>query len=119
MHYLKSSIWRALLAALVIAMVTPMVTQAQAPATEYGMVRWPGGDMYSDPSFSSTSIGSVSRGEKVEFLARDGIWWKVRYQGKEGWMNRILIEKLDNAGQLGAGLPRRNVNANNAGVLLV
>ena len=96
MHYLKSSIWRALLAALVIAMVTPMVTQAQAPATEYGMVRWPGGDMYSEPSFSSTSIGSVSRGEKVEFLARDGIWWKVRYQGKEGWMNRILIEKLDN-----------------------
>ncbi|KAK6032407.1 caspase domain protein [Ostertagia ostertagi] len=52
--------------------------------------------MYSEASFSSTSLGSVSRGEKVEFLARDGIWWKVRYQGKEGWMNRIVIEKIDN-----------------------
>lgn len=96
MHYLESSAWRCLLAALVIAMAVPVLTQAQAPATEYGLVRWPGGDMYSEASFSSRSLGPVSRGEKVEFLARDGIWWKVRYQGKEGWMNRIVIEKIDN-----------------------
>ncbi len=96
MQYLKSSTWRGLLAALVITVAVPVLTQAQAPAKEYGTVRWPGGDMYSEASFSSTSLGSVSRGEKVEFLARDGIWWKVRYQGKEGWMNRIVIEKTDN-----------------------
>lgn len=96
MQYLETFIWRGLLAALVIATTLPVVAQAQSPAAEYGMVRWPGGDMYSEASFSSTSIGSVSRGEKVEFLSRDGIWWKVRHQGKEGWMNRIVIEKLDN-----------------------
>lgn len=96
MQFLKSFNGRGLLAALVIALATPLATQAQSPTAEYGMVRWPGGDMYSEASFSSTSIGSVSRGEKVEFLSRDGIWWKVRHQGKEGWMNRIVIEKLDN-----------------------
>ncbi len=96
MQYLKSFTSRSLLAALLIAMAVPLFSQAQAPATEYGLVRWPGGDMYSEASFSSTSLGSVSRGEKVEFLARDGIWWKVRHQGKEGWMNRIVIEKIDN-----------------------
>ena len=86
---------RSLVAAIVIALTVPVFSQPQAPATEYGMVRWPGGDLYNEASFSASSIGSVSRGEKVEFLARDGLWWKVRHQGKEGWMNRILIERID------------------------
>jgi hypothetical protein len=95
MQSLKSFNSRGLLAALVITLAVPVFSQAQAPATEYGTVRWPGGDLYSEATFSSNSLGSVSRGEKVEFLARDGLWWKVRHQGKEGWMNRILIEKID------------------------
>lgn len=105
MQYLKSFTLRSLLAAFVMAMSVPMIAQAQAPTAEYGMVRWPGGDMYSEASFSSSSLGSVPRGEKVEFLARDGIWWKVRYQGKEGWMNRIVIEKIDNPAPPAAATP--------------
>ena len=90
MQYLKSVGARSLLAAIVITLAVPVFSQSQEPATEYGMVRWPGGELYSEASFSAKSIGSVSRGERVDFLARDGLWWKVRYQGKEGWMNRIL-----------------------------
>lgn len=95
MQYLKSVGARSLLAAIVITLAVPVFSQSQEPTTEYGTVRWPGGELYSEASFSAKSIGSVSRGERVDFLARDGLWWKVRYQGKEGWMNRILIEKMD------------------------
>lgn len=91
-HPLLHALRRAAITAFFLSLALPALAQDQG---QYGMVRWPGGDMYTDANFSSASMGPVPRGEKVEFLQRDGIWWKVRWQGKEGWMNRIVIEKID------------------------
>jgi hypothetical protein len=100
MKAIKTTSQRLALAALLWAAALPALAQ-----TQYGLVRWPGGEMYTEPSFSSATVGSVPRGEKVEFLQRDNIWWKVRWSGKEGWMNRILVEKLDAPGAAPVAAP--------------
>ena len=85
----KYATFRAVLVSVLLALSLPVLAQ-----TEYGLVRRLG-MMFAEPSLFASSIGSVPQGEKVEFLQRDGIWWKVRWQGKEGWMNRVSIEKIE------------------------
>ncbi|MES2412283.1 MAG: caspase family protein [Pseudomonadota bacterium] len=97
MQYPELRALRAATAALLLLLAVPVLTTAQTPGGQFGLVRWPGGDMYATASFSAAQTGSVPRGEKVEFLERDGTWWRVRYQGKEGWMSRIGIEPITTA----------------------
>jgi hypothetical protein len=82
------------LAALALASAVCLPALAQ----QYGLIRNPlGGDLRPEPSATAVAIATVPRGERVEYLGKDlvGLWWKVRWQGQEGWINRISIEKLD------------------------
>ena len=90
MHSNKLKPWRFALAALLWLLALPALAQAV-----YGVVNFPGHDLYTEPKLFATSVGAVPSGEKVEFLQRDGTWWKVRWAGKEGWMSRAFIEKVD------------------------
>jgi Caspase domain/Domain of unknown function (DUF4384)/Bacterial SH3 domain len=62
---------------------------------EQAVVRNPlGADLMAAADSNSTRIGQVPRGERVTFLDRDGFWWKVRWNGVEGWINRLWLERL-------------------------
>ena len=86
----RLTLWRFALSALLWVLALPVLAQPV-----YGVVNFPGHDLYAEPKLFSTAVGSVPSGAKVEFVQRDGTWWKVRWSGKEGWMSRAFIEKLD------------------------
>jgi len=44
--------------------------------------------LYPNQDFAGTPITSVPEGAAVNVLQQSGDWYKVEYQGKEGWMNR-------------------------------
>ena len=41
----------------------------------------------SGPGSSNDKVGSLSRGEKLTILAKDGIWYKVKCGDTEGWVH--------------------------------
>jgi len=36
-------------------------------------------------------VARLSKGEKTEALGKNNYWFKVRYQGKEGWISRLAV----------------------------
>lgn len=47
--------------------------------------------LYTEPSFRSPVVARLSKGEKTEALGKNNYWFKVRYQGKEGWISRLAV----------------------------
>jgi hypothetical protein len=44
--------------------------------------------LYPDPDFAGTPMGAVPAGSRVQVIRQAGDWYKVNYQGMEGWLNR-------------------------------
>jgi len=44
--------------------------------------------LYPDPDFAGTPIMAVPEGAAVNVHSQVGDWYKVEYQGTEGWINR-------------------------------
>jgi len=45
----------------------------------------------SEPSFSSITIDRISKGQKVESIAKNNHWFKVKYKNKIGWLSRLAV----------------------------
>lgn len=43
------------------------------------------GQLYADPSESASVIGALVKNQKAELLAKRGKWYKLRFEGKEGY----------------------------------
>jgi uncharacterized protein YgiM (DUF1202 family) len=44
--------------------------------------------LYAEPNYSGTPIAPVPAGAEVNVLSSSGDWYKVEYQGNNGWMHR-------------------------------
>jgi hypothetical protein len=59
-------------------------------------VQFLGATLYADANSSSEKLAELKRGERVELLQRDGVlWMKVRWQGREGWVNRATLQRAE------------------------
>ena len=53
--------------------------------------------LYPDPDFASTPLASVPVGAEVNVDTQAGDWYKVKYQGKVGWINLQAFERPQQA----------------------
>jgi hypothetical protein len=44
--------------------------------------------LYPDPDFAGAPMGAVPEGSRVQVIRQAGDWYKVDYQGMQGWLNR-------------------------------
>lgn len=102
MQLTKSPFWRACAAALLLTLALPAIAQ------KYGKIRNPiGADMRTAGAVEGLFIQNVPHGALVERLEGGmfSAWWKVRWQGKEGWVTRIYVEGVDDPGPLVTPVP--------------
>jgi hypothetical protein len=57
----------------------------------------------SQPSASSSTVGSVSKGAAVEIIGREGGWVKIQSGKSQGWV-RLLSVRAGSGGAAGANL---------------
>lgn len=48
-------------------------------------------NLRSGPSTSTTSIGKLPKNTKITIIAEEGDWYKVSYDGKEGYISKTLV----------------------------
>ncbi|MES2974654.1 MAG: DUF4384 domain-containing protein [Pseudomonadota bacterium] len=95
-------LWKACAAALLLTLALPVMAQ------KYGKIRNPlGGDMRAQGSVDAALVQTVPFGTLVERLEGGMFspYWKVRWQGKEGWITRIYVEGVDDPGPLVTPVP--------------
>ena len=73
-----------LLLALILA--APMIN-----AEEYLYILSARAKLLSDPAFGSQTISNMSKGEKVVEIEKTTNWFKVKYDGKTGWLSRLSV----------------------------
>jgi len=77
-----------------------------ALADTTGTVKFPGAELHQTASMSAPAIDKGAPGDKVEYVARDGLFWrKVRLRGQEGWMLRTAIAWDEDAPAAQGGQP--------------
>ena len=57
-------------------------------------VGMPNQALYPDPDFAGKPLSQVPLGSEVNRLLTTGDWFKVGYQDKKGWMNRLAFPQL-------------------------
>ncbi|AIY07036.1 peptidase M15 [Planococcus sp. PAMC 21323] len=76
-------------------------------------------NMRSKPSVSGLIIGSIPKGGKVEYMSKEGTWYKVKYGSKAGWVNSAY---LSNSSSLKTAYPapsNKTPGTYAAGILIV
>ncbi|MDH5300107.1 MAG: SH3 domain-containing protein [Gammaproteobacteria bacterium] len=63
----------------------------QAYAEEYLYILSAKASIKSEPTFSSQTIESATKGEKLVTTDKNNRWFKVRYHDKEGWISRLSV----------------------------
>lgn len=48
-------------------------------------------NLRSGPSTTTTSIGKLPKNTKITIIAEEGDWYKVNYDGKEGYISKTLV----------------------------
>ena len=48
-------------------------------------------NLRSGPSTSTTSLGKLPKNTKITIIAEEGDWYKVSYDGKEGYISKTLV----------------------------
>jgi hypothetical protein len=77
------------LVALLLAAALAMVLLGSGLAWgETLTVIQPNQSLYPDPDFAGTPVGAVPEGSRVQVLRQAGDWYKVDYQGMQGWIHR-------------------------------
>ncbi|MET0311631.1 MAG: caspase family protein [Burkholderiaceae bacterium] len=55
-----------------------------------------GATLYAEPDQASAKLAEIRRGERVELVQRQGVFWlKVRGAGREGWVSRAAMVRAD------------------------
>jgi len=85
MKLLKSALLLALLATAAVAMAAETGTALKADS------------LRAEPYADAKTSGNLSRGDKLEILAKQGAWLKVKTTKTSGWV-RLLSVKRDSAG---------------------
>ena len=62
-----------------------------AHAEEYLYILSAKAKILSEPSFKAAVVDRVSKGQKVVELAKNNMWFKVRFKGQEGWLSRLTV----------------------------
>lgn len=62
-----------------------------ASAEEYLYILSARAKLLSDPAFGSQTISNMSKGEKVIEIEKTNNWFKVKYEGKTGWLSRLSV----------------------------
>ena len=47
--------------------------------------------LLSEPSFESVQVENITKGEKVVQIDKNNNWFKVEYNGKQGWLSRLSV----------------------------
>ncbi len=84
----------------------PVVEKPTPPTTSakvIGVATVNGLNIRSQASASSTAIGSISRGTKVDVLSISGSWVKVSYNGKTGYISKTYLRLINTSGSPVAG----------------
>lgn len=77
-------------------------------------------NMRSKPSASSSLIGSIPKGGTVEYLSKEGTWYKVKYGSKTGWVNSAYLSDKAASPQIAYPAPSTKTPGTYAsGVLIV
>ena len=69
--------------------VSPPVPKVKILETGVGFLR-----VRSGPGTNYSEIGKASPGKKYKYLAKQGSWFKIRFQGKEGWVSSKYAKKI-------------------------
>ena len=71
-------------------------TTIDYPSEVYGLTETPNNlNLREAPSTSSKVLGSIPNGSKIEMLGTNGIWDKVKYAGKTGWVHGDYVTMLN------------------------
>lgn len=62
-----------------------------ATAEEFLYVNSARAKLLESPTFNSKTLDNMLKGEKVTSLEKTENWFKVRYNGKIGWMSRLSV----------------------------
>ncbi|ABM62652.1 SH3 domain-containing protein [Halorhodospira halophila] len=49
------------------------------------------GEVYAEASLDAEVVRRVPRGTELEQLASEGVWYRVRHDGEEGWVSRLVV----------------------------
>ena len=60
-------------------------------------VAQPNQQLYPSPDFAGTPIGPVPVDAAVNVIQQQGDWFKVDYQGKEGWLPKIAFPQAESS----------------------
>jgi hypothetical protein len=85
----RRSIWGKKAAGALLALGVALLLLGPGPAWgETLEVIQPNQYLYPDPDFAGTPVGAVPQGSRVQVVRQAGDWYKVDYQGMEGWIHR-------------------------------
>ena len=62
-----------------------------AAAEEYLYILSARAKLLSNPKFGSETILNMTKGEKVITIEKSNNWFKVEYEGKQGWLSRLSV----------------------------
>ena len=76
---------------LLVALGASLFFAAAAGAEQLYYVQSVKAKILSAPSFRSAAVAEVGKGQSLVLKAREGIWMKVAYGGKEGYVSSLLV----------------------------
>ena len=47
------------------------------------------------PNVNSTKIDKLKKGQTVEYLGKSGNWYKIKYNGRTGYIYNIRFSRID------------------------
>lgn len=47
--------------------------------------------IFSSPNFKADTVAEIKKGEKVDLIETASHWVKISYQGKTGWVSKLLV----------------------------
>jgi cell wall-associated NlpC family hydrolase len=105
-----------LLISIIIAVLLAFTVTASAEAEKEGIVTADTLNIRNAPNTSSEVVFSVSMDEIVEILAESGEWFKIKYDGQEGWAFGQYISRIGEVASLGI-IDSNDVNVRSDGSL--
>lgn len=72
---------------LAISVALPSIASAE----EYLYILSARAQLLANPAFGSQTISNMTKGEKVITLDKTNNWFKVEYEGKQGWLSRLSV----------------------------
>lgn len=86
-----------------LLLLTMLTTAAIAMAAETGTAL-KADSLRTEPYADAKSSGSLSRGDKLEILAKQGAWLKVKTARSSGWVRLLSVKRNSGSGNQVAGV---------------